>query len=99
MIQKYFVYVLKSKNFNKFYVGHTENLNKRLKEHNRGKTKSIKSFIPYDIIYYELFDLRLDARNREKYFKSGIGREYLKELIKNAPVVQLDRIPDFGSGG
>jgi putative endonuclease len=102
MTLKYFVYVLKSVNFNKFYVGQTENIRKRINEHNSGKTRSIKAFIPYDLIYYELFDLRKDAVRREKYLKSGAGREYLKNRLHNAPVVQLDTclpawqgIPDF----
>ncbi len=99
MNKKYFTYILKSKNFDKFYIGNTENLVKRVKEHNAGKTKSIKAFIPYELIYYEIFDSRTEAVLKEKYFKSGVGREYLKEKLINASVVQLDRIPDFGSGG
>ena len=95
----YFVYVLKSKKFDYTYVGHTFDLRVRLAQHNAGKTKSNKAYAPFDIIYFEAFDTRHDAIKREKYFKTGSGREQLKILITNAPVVQLDRIPDFGSGG
>ena len=95
----YFVYILKSKDHNKYYTGQSKNLRKRIEEHNAGKTKSIKPYIPYELIYFETFDHRAEAVEREQYFKSGSGRAYVKEKIKNAPVVQLDRIPDFGSGG
>lgn len=92
----FFVYVLKSENFAKYYTGHTEDIKKRIVEHNQGKTKSIKAFIPYKLIYFEVFETREEAVKREKFLKTGAGRAYIK---KHAPVVQLDRIPDFGSGG
>ncbi len=96
---KYYVYVLKSIRFEYTYIGHTENLKKRLEEHNKGKTKSNKAFLPFEVVYFEAFESREEAIKREKYFKSGSGREYLKEILINAPVVQLDRISDFGSEG
>lgn len=95
----FYTYVLKSRDFSKYYVGHTEEIVKRLDEHNSGKTRSIKAYIPYDLIYFERFETRKEAVRREKYFKSGSGREYLKEKLKKALVVQLDRISDFGSEG
>ncbi len=81
------------------YVGHTEDLKKRLLEHNKGKTKSNKAYRPFTLVYFEKFTTREEASKREKYFKSGSGREYLKKMLNNAPVVQLDRISDFGSEG
>ncbi len=95
----YYTYVLRSRDFGKHYVGHCENLVGRIQEHNSGKTRSIKPYIPYDLIYFEEFEERADAIRREKYFKSGSGREYLNKLLIHAPVVQLDRISDFGSDG
>ena len=74
-------------------------LNHRIKDHNKGKTRCNKAFNPFDLIYFERFKSRKEAIKREKYFKTGSGRELLKEILSNAPVVQLDRIPDFGSGG
>ena len=79
----YFFYVLKSQKTNSLYKGQTDNLEKRLKEHNTGKVKSTKSFIPWQIVYYEGFTTREEAVNREKYFKSGVGRQFLKEIIDN----------------
>ena len=55
----------------------TNNLERRLIEHNLGKMKSTKAFIPWEIIYAEKFPNRIEARKREKYFKSAAGRRYL----------------------
>lgn len=95
----YFVYVIKSIDFNYTYVGHTIDLKQRLVEHNKGKTRSNKAYKPFNLLYFETFNTREEAIKREKYFKTGSGRELLKKILINAPVVQLDRIPDFGSGG
>ena len=95
----YFVYVIRSLNFDYSYVGHTKDLKQRMIEHNKGKTRSNKAYKPFNLVYFEDYKTRLEAVKREKYFKSGSGRELLKKILKNAPVVQLDRIPDFGSGG
>jgi putative endonuclease len=83
---KYYVYVIKSIRFDFTYVGHTEDLRSRLKEHNKGKTKSNKAYKPFLLVYFEEFKIRSEAIKREKYFKSGSGKEYLKEKLKNAPV-------------
>lgn len=77
----YFVYVLKSLKTKSLYKGQTDNLEKRLKEHNNGKVKSTKAFLPWEITYFEEFPSREDAVNREKYFKSGIGRQFLKNKL------------------
>ena len=74
----YFVYVLKSEIYNRFYVGITDDLDRRLKEHNRGKTKSTKFYKPYKIVFYEKYQCRIEARQREVFLKSGIGKEFIK---------------------
>ena len=79
---EYFVYILKSKKDGRLYKGQTSNIEKRLKEHNSGKVKSTKGFIPWDIVYFEQFSSREEAVLREKYFKTGIGREFLKLYLK-----------------
>ena len=76
---EYFVYVLKSIKDGRLYKGQTSNLNKRLKQHNRGENKSTKSFMPWELVYFEIFQTREEAVLREKYFKSGSGREFLKK--------------------
>lgn len=80
----YFVYVIQSTVNSKLYIGHTSDLNKRLKEHNAGKTKSIKPYIPYKLVYSEELSTRQEAVSREKYLKSGIGRDFVKRKL-NSP--------------
>lgn len=74
----YFVYALQSKTCKRIYVGFTENLEKRIHQHNSGKTKSTKGYIPWELIYFEVVQDRFKAREREKYLKSGSGKEFLK---------------------
>ena len=76
----YFVYAIKSLLYGRIYVGMTTNVSKRLVEHNSGKTKSTKGYKPWQLIYSESLPSRLDARQREKYLKSGAGKEFLKSL-------------------
>jgi putative endonuclease len=77
----FYAYVIKSDVANLLYKGHCEDLEKRLKEHNSGQTKSIKNFIPFRVVYYENFSTREEAIEREKYFKSAAGRRYLKTKL------------------
>ncbi len=65
----FYVYVLKSKKDGKFYIGSTNNLRKRLKEHNNGKVFSTKSRIPFELVYYEAYKSEKDARKRESNLK------------------------------
>ncbi|MFC2114465.1 GIY-YIG nuclease family protein [Bacteroidota bacterium] len=65
----------------RLYKGMTVNLDNRLFEHNSGKNKSTKAFRPWKLVYFEKFETRFEARNREKYLKSGIGREFIKDIL------------------
>ena len=76
----YKVYAIRSVIRNYIYVGHTNNIERRLREHNSGKTKSIRPFIPFKLIYIEDCEDRMEAIKREKYLKSGIGKEFLKSI-------------------
>jgi putative endonuclease len=76
----YIVYAIKSLKDDRIYVGFTANLINRLNEHNSGKTRSTKGFIPWEIHYTEEIETRIEARKREKYLKSGVGKEFLKSL-------------------
>ena len=91
----YYTYILRSLKDKKLYVGFTEDIQKRFNEHNSGLVKSTKDRIPFELIYYEACLNKLDAIKREKYFKTGFGRRFIKERVKNnfAPVAQLDRAP------
>ena len=74
----YFVYVIKSEKDSKLYYGLTTNLEKRLSQHNAGEVKSTKSRVPFKLAYSEKMKTLSEARKREKYFKSGFGRKYVK---------------------
>ncbi|WP_309614857.1 GIY-YIG nuclease family protein [Flavobacterium sp.] len=74
----YYVYAISSLERNYIYVGLTDNLERRFFEHNNGKNKTTKPYLPFKIIYTQEFETRLEARQKEKYFKSGIGKEKLK---------------------
>jgi len=76
----FFVYVIKSSVDGRLYKGLTSDLQKRINEHNRGKTKTTKAFKPWELVYYEEFSTRDEARQREKYLKTGAGRRFLKSL-------------------
>ncbi|WP_179020662.1 GIY-YIG nuclease family protein [Winogradskyella forsetii] len=78
----FYVYVLYSVNFDRNYVGMTDRLEERLIEHNQGKTKSTKAFVPWVRVHKEVFETRLEARTREKYLKSATGRRWRKQNIR-----------------
>ena len=79
---KYKVYVLSSLVTRKSYVGFTNDLDRRIKEHNSGKSFYTKAFTPWKLIYKEEVGSYIEARSREKYLKSASGRRLvLKKLF------------------
>ncbi|MDW3197286.1 MAG: GIY-YIG nuclease family protein [Cytophagales bacterium] len=79
----YTVYVLRSLNHNKTYVGLTSDIERRLAEHNAGRSRSTKPNRPWELIYHEEYESRDEARKREKYLKSGSGRELLRKILNS----------------
>lgn len=77
----YFTYVLKSRKDFKLYIGYTDNLKRRLVEHNKGLVDCTKNRKPLGLIYYEACLDKDKAIKREKYFKTGFGRRFLKSRI------------------
>lgn len=77
----FYTYVLKSKEDNKHYIGFTTDLRKRIKEHNNGLVDVTKDRRPLRLVYYEACLSKEKALKREKYFKTGFGRRYLKNRI------------------
>ena len=75
----FFVYVIRSSVNGHFYVGMTEDVEARLHRHNRGENKSKKAHKPWSLFFFESFETRIEARNREVYLKSGIGKEFIKK--------------------
>jgi putative endonuclease len=80
----YTVYVLKSLKDGKQYTGSTEDLERRLKEHNAGKTASTRRRRPFVLVHTEEYESREAAEDRERYLKTGKGREELKKLLIGA---------------
>ena len=81
---KGFVYVLKC-NDERLCTGSTRNLEKRLQAHNTGKVRTTKNRRPFQLIYVEELDDYSEARKRERYLKSGTGREWLKTQLEGWP--------------
>ena len=78
----YYTYVLRSLKDSKFYTGYSDDLKRRLGQHNRGLNFSTKSRKPFVLIYYEACLNQYDARAREKYLKSGMGKRYIRNRLK-----------------
>ena len=73
-----YVYVLSSQSRNYIYVGLTKNMERRLDEHNKGRNITTRAYRPFVLLLVEKFETRLEARQREKYLKSGIGKEWIR---------------------
>ncbi len=81
-MDEFVVYILYSEKFKKNYTGFTSNLIERFKSHNLLETKGFTiKYRPWKVIYVEFFNSKTEAMKREKYLKTGIGREFIKHLI------------------
>jgi putative endonuclease len=79
----YYSYVLRSLENGMLYKGSTENIVNRLATHNSGKVRFTSRHLPWELILVEEFDSRADAMKREKWYKTGVGREWIKKEIQN----------------
>jgi putative endonuclease len=77
----YITYILISEVANKTYVGYTDNLERRLTEHNNGESLFSKRYKPWKILYSENFSTKFEAIKKEKYFKSKAGRIWMKKNL------------------
>lgn len=78
----YYVYVLQNSRKNFIYIGYSENLKNRVPYHNNGLVKSTKAYVPLELIHYEAYRNRKDAKRRETYLKSNRGRTTLMTMLK-----------------
>ena len=76
------VYVLYSSGYNRRYTGLTKDVEKRVGQHNAKQNKSTKHYTPWKLILVEAYESREEARERERYLKSGIGREFIDNLLR-----------------
>ena len=77
----WYVYVLYSVNQNRFYVGLTSELKRRILEHKRGGAHATARMGNIKLVYYEVCTDKGDAMNREKSLKTGFGRSYLRKRL------------------
>ena len=74
-------YILYSKSKDRYYIGHTEDLTKRLLRHNEGRVPSTRNYRPWECVYFEEFETKLNANRRELEIKKQKSRKYLELLI------------------
>ncbi len=79
----YYIYVLKSSRDNNFYVGYTNNLKSRFEQHSKGQVVSTKQRRPLELIYSEACLDKKDATHREKYLKTYLGKQFLRNRLKS----------------
>jgi len=75
----WYVYVIKSLNSDFRYIGSTSNVDRRLDEHNQGKSLSTKHYLPFELEMFIAVDTENKARVLEKYFKTGSGKAILNK--------------------
>jgi len=75
------LYILFSKSKNKYYIGHTNNIDRRLSEHNSGQTKSTKTGTPWELVLTKEFDSNVEANKVELYLKRMKSRKYIEKFI------------------
>ncbi|MDP3935031.1 MAG: GIY-YIG nuclease family protein [Candidatus Giovannonibacteria bacterium] len=78
----FYTYVLQSIKNGRWYTGYTNDLRKRFNQHNENKSRYTNKRGPYKLIYYEACLNEEDARSRELYLKTGMGKRYLKNRLK-----------------
>jgi len=78
----YYVYILRSKQVDFYYFGSTEDLKRRVEEHNLGKVVSTKNKKPYKLIWYCCFCEKQKALDFEKYLKTGSGGAFANKRFK-----------------
>jgi len=79
----YFTYILKSQIKVRYFIGSTDNLERRLTLHNEGNTISTKPYIPWQLVYYEIFRSKAEALKREIQLKKMKSKKYIEWLIQN----------------
>jgi putative endonuclease len=78
----FYTYVLKSLSHGNRYIGSTNDISKRLAEHNQGKCRYTSGRRPWVLAYFEEFKTRGEAMMREKFLKTGQGRKFLDQILK-----------------
>jgi len=86
----FYVYILQSEKDQRTYVGYTNNLKQRLREHNKGSVRTTRNRRPLRLIFSENYNSKEQAEKREVYWKSGAGRRKLKKFWDGGfPPIQI----------
>jgi len=78
----FYVYLLQSDVDSSYYVGFTENLEQRLKQHNNGGSKYTSRKIPWKLVYFEQFNLKSEALKRELFLKKQRNKAFYQNLVE-----------------
>jgi len=79
----YLTYILFSPSCQRFYIGQTQDIQKRLDRHNKGQVKSTKTCRPWELVHFESFPSRSEAFKLEQKLKSFKSQSYLQQWIHN----------------
>jgi putative endonuclease len=82
----YFVYILQSEKDGSYYIGHTSNLEERLKRHNEGRSAYTRGRLPWKLVYQEILNSKSEASKREQEIKNRKNREYILQLVRTSRV-------------
>jgi len=86
----YSVYILRSRATGRYYTGSTSDLARRLEEHTANLSRATKNHGPWELVHHEKFASRAEAMRRERYFKTGRGRDELQALIASGNACSSD---------
>ena len=81
----FYTYVIKSLKDNRYYIGYTNDLTRRVEDHNRGKSASLRNRGPFVLVHQEIFETRQEAQERERTIKRYKGGEDFKKLFSQKP--------------
>lgn len=91
----YYTYVLRSSKSHIFYYGSTSDLKKRFDEHNKGLSKATKPHLPWRLVFYAAFETLKQAKDFERYLKSGSGKAFAYKRLVNVALAK-DVMGRFG---
>ncbi len=80
-IMKFFVYIIRSTSFGKLYIGQTQDLEKRISDHNKGRSNYTKPYKPWNLLAYKVFDTRSEAMAVERKLKNLKSQKVIFDYI------------------
>ena len=81
------VYVLQSIKNKRYYIGSTDNIERRMKQHNSGYVSSTKNIMPLKLVLFQKCDTLADARKLERKIKNFKRRDFIEKMIKDGRII------------